>query len=240
MTLDARSQTILRAALESYIKTGEPVSSAWLFDHYHFGIKPAMIRHELNYLEEEGYLMQPHHSAGRVPTNKAYELYVRELLNGAETGGSLPQVQNKAVHPAKHPSSVDYFKARAWDALVSDISKQLGVLGVAWDSASDEVYADGLHNVVAGISAADARDIVQIVYDFEQLHQTFARVVSGIPPDDISVFVGRGNPVIASEEVSAIVTGYDVGRDRTVYVCAIGPKRMDYSKAIRFLTGLKN
>ena len=64
-----RTAQILEAAIQEFINTGEPVSSGLLYDRYDFGIKPAMIRLELDELEDGGYLEQPHHSAGRVPTD---------------------------------------------------------------------------------------------------------------------------------------------------------------------------
>jgi transcriptional regulator of heat shock response len=233
MSLDARSTIILQASIESYIKTGEPISSAWLFDHYDFGIKPAMIRHELNYLEEEGYLTQPHHSAGRVPTNKSYEWYVRDLLSN----DSSALVSSKS---ASRSQLADSFKARAWDLLVENLSHQLGVLGVAWDSSNQHVHTDGLHNVVAGVDWQDASEIIKIVYDFERLSHTLTRATDGFPVDDIAVFVGKRNPVIGSEEVAAMVAGYALDDGQVVYVCAVGPKRMNYAKVISTLQGLNN
>lgn len=237
MVLDSRSKTILQAAIEAYIKTGEPVSSAWLFDHYDFGIKSAMIRHELNYLEEEGYLAQPHHSAGRVPTNKAYELYVRDLLKAKDH-----PVPASAAATARQRSGGallrDYFKAGAWDDVVEQISDDLGVLGVAWDSRDRTLYAEGLHNIVAGVDPGQIDEIVKIVRDFEQLKNNGADLSRSAAPNQICAFVGKDNPVIDSEEVAAIAAGYRMGNGSVVYVWAIGPKRMNYSRAINLLQGL--
>ena len=79
--MNERTAQILEAAIQGFINTGEPVSSGWLFDHYDFGIKPAMIRLELDKLEDDGYLEQPHHSAGRVPTDVGYEFFAKQLLS---------------------------------------------------------------------------------------------------------------------------------------------------------------
>ena len=77
--LTERGQQILEAVIQGFIDTKEPVSSGWLYDQYDFGIKPAMIRLELDTLEDEGYLEQPYHSAGRIPTDAGYELFVSRL-----------------------------------------------------------------------------------------------------------------------------------------------------------------
>src|SRR5271155_5233346 len=82
--MNDRASQILEAAIQEFIDTGEPVSSGWLYNKYDFGIKPAMIRLELDALEDSGYLEQPYHSAGRVPTDEGYEFYVeRACLTGA-------------------------------------------------------------------------------------------------------------------------------------------------------------
>ncbi len=230
--LDSRSRTILNAALEAYIKTGEPVSSSWLFDHYNFGIKPAMIRHELNYLEEEGYLIQPHHSSGRVPTNKAYELYVRNLLESDQ--------RPKVPVTKSNIKTVDHFKARAWDLLVEHMSDELKALSVVWDDQQRQLYADGLHNVVAHLAVPDVDEIVKIIYDFEQLEKHMRAVSRDAPATDLSVFVGKENPVIGSEAVSAVVASYEMADGGSIYICTVGPKRMNYGKVIGLLQSLRS
>ena len=82
--LTERGEQILQAVIQGFIDTKEPISSGWLYDQYDFGIKPAMIRLELDALENDGYLEQPHHSAGRVPTDEGYELFVRHILAAQE------------------------------------------------------------------------------------------------------------------------------------------------------------
>src|SRR5690349_3367970 len=74
-----RSRRILYAAVTEYITTGEPVGSRKLARRYGLDVSPATIRNELADLEEHGYLMQPHTSAGRVPTDKGFRAFVDAL-----------------------------------------------------------------------------------------------------------------------------------------------------------------
>ncbi len=74
--LEDRRSEILRSLVECYIQTGAAVSSRTVLDHSNLGVSPATIRKELARLEEEGYVAQPHTSAGRVPTALAYRYYV--------------------------------------------------------------------------------------------------------------------------------------------------------------------
>ncbi|MFC3995480.1 heat-inducible transcriptional repressor HrcA [Nocardiopsis sediminis] len=77
--LDGRKLAVLRAIVEDYVSTNEPVGSKALADRHTLGVSPATIRNDMVALEEEGYITQPHTSAGRVPTDKGYRLFVDRL-----------------------------------------------------------------------------------------------------------------------------------------------------------------
>jgi heat-inducible transcriptional repressor len=77
--LDERKLTVLRAIVEDYVSTTEPVGSKSLVDRHHFGVSPATIRNDMAVLEEQGFIAQPHTSAGRIPTDKGYRLFVDRL-----------------------------------------------------------------------------------------------------------------------------------------------------------------
>ena len=77
--LDERKLTVLRAIVEDYVSTTEPVGSKSLVDRHHFDVSPATIRNDMAVLEEQGFIAQPHTSAGRVPTDKGYRLFVDRL-----------------------------------------------------------------------------------------------------------------------------------------------------------------
>src|SRR5450755_4953759 len=74
-----RRLAVLRAIVEDYVHTREPVGSKALVERHSLGVSPATIRNDMASLEEEGYIAQPHTSAGRVPTDKGYRLFVDRL-----------------------------------------------------------------------------------------------------------------------------------------------------------------
>ena len=80
MDLDGRKIAILKALIEDYIETAEPVGSRTIAKKCDIGLSSATIRNEMSDLEEMGYLAQPHTSAGRIPSNLAYRLYVDSLI----------------------------------------------------------------------------------------------------------------------------------------------------------------
>ena len=87
--LDDRKLSVLRAIVEDYVSTNEPVGSKTLVERHQLGVSPATVRNDMAALEEDGYITQPHTSAGRVPTDKGYRLFVDRMssvkpLSGAE------------------------------------------------------------------------------------------------------------------------------------------------------------
>jgi heat-inducible transcriptional repressor len=79
--LDERKLAVLRAIVEDYVATQEPVGSKTLVDRHALGVSPATVRNDMAALEEEGFIAQPHTSAGRIPTDKGYRLFVDRLAN---------------------------------------------------------------------------------------------------------------------------------------------------------------
>ena len=79
--LDARKVTILKAIIKTYLETGEPVGSRTISKFSDLKLSSATIRNEMSDLEEMGYIIQPHTSAGRIPSDKGYRFYVDEILS---------------------------------------------------------------------------------------------------------------------------------------------------------------
>lgn len=80
MQLDERKMKILQAIIRTYLETGEPVGSRTISKYTDLNLSSATIRNEMSDLEELGYIVQPHTSAGRIPSDKGYRLYVDELM----------------------------------------------------------------------------------------------------------------------------------------------------------------
>ena len=236
--MNPRSSHILEAAIQGFIDTGEPVSSGWLYTQYDFGIKPAMIRLELDALEEAGYLEQPYHSAGRVPTDRGYEFYAERALaekrNAAEEH-SRRELRSMFTH---------LFVRRAWPDLLAELSSELGLLSIALDSLNDEIYKTGLEALVNNLEWDDRAEISSVIRDFEAMDEILPRVAekmgdasNGSEDARPQVFIGKKSPVTKSENLSVVGGNYKVG-DATISIFVIGPKRMDYKRTIRIFRSL--
>src|SRR6186713_1446021 len=77
--VEDRKLAVLRAIVQDYVATQEPVGSKSLVERHQLGVSPATVRNDMAVLEEEGYIRQPHTSAGRIPTDKGYRLFVDKL-----------------------------------------------------------------------------------------------------------------------------------------------------------------
>lgn len=77
--LSERRLQVLRAIVQDYVGTEEPVGSKALTERHNLGVSPATVRNDMAVLEDEGFIAQPHTSAGRIPTDKGYRLFVDKL-----------------------------------------------------------------------------------------------------------------------------------------------------------------
>ena len=92
--MDERKLEVLRAIVTDYVSSQEPVGSKALVERHDLGVSPATVRNDMAALEEEGYITQPHTSAGRIPTDKGYRLFVDRL----GTVKPLSPAEQKAIH----------------------------------------------------------------------------------------------------------------------------------------------
>ena len=101
--LSDRRARVLALLIEEYVSWALPVGSRTLTQRYRLGVSPATVRNELSFLEDEGYISQPHTSAGRVPTDRGYRAFVNDLIASGvlqESSASpalIQHLKNKAL-----------------------------------------------------------------------------------------------------------------------------------------------
>ena len=149
--LSERRKKILNALVDSYITDAEPISSAAIKDKYMPDVSTATIRSELATLEEMGYLNQPHISAGRVPSSKAYKFYVDNILSSE---AQFDEQEIKSVLATKYASIKEIVKDSA--KIVSDVTNYTSMLMI---SSTDNITV----NDVKVIDMYDGTALVLIV-----------------------------------------------------------------------------
>ncbi len=136
--LSDRERRVLEAVIQSYVETAEPAGSRTISRRFGLGVSPATIRNTMSDLEEKGFLFHPHTSAGRVPTDKAYRVYVDGLMR-------LPAIDSTARQQLR--SEIDA-GGTAIEAILRRAAQMLGVLtqelGVALGPSLEEAVLERL------------------------------------------------------------------------------------------------
>jgi heat-inducible transcriptional repressor len=122
--LEGRPREILKLIIRSYIASGEPVGSRTLSKSLDWKLSPATLRNIMSDLEDAGYLTQPHTSAGRVPSEKAYRFYVDSLPESSGVSKSDERMINRILAESATPEEM---MSRA-SFLLSDMSKNVGIV----------------------------------------------------------------------------------------------------------------
>ena len=222
--LDERSRLILEAVIRDYIESGEPVSSGSVFRRHKFGIKPAMIRSVLSRLTDQGFLNQPHHSAGRVPSDLGYEFFAARAIADAR----------ERLHESD--KFLELLERGMWDDLVRDLSGYLGLATVAENFGQGIVRKRGLEELFRHLAINSKEEAVEVVKDFETIEDRLDKLERDV--NEIGVYVGSKSPITKSEELSVVASRYETD-DGPLLLLAIGPKRMNYEKVARVFKGLK-
>lgn len=134
--LNERERRVLEAVIQSYVETAQPAGSRTISRRFELGVSPATIRNTMSDLEEKGYLYHPHTSAGRVPTDVAYRVYVDSLLPRVPL--ALPEQERLSAQIATGGNAVESILRRAAQSL-GVITQELGIaLGPRLDDSTLE------------------------------------------------------------------------------------------------------
>jgi len=223
-----RTEAILEASVQDFIRTGEPITSSGLFERYDFGIKPAMIRWELHNLAHEGYFYQNHPSGGRIPSDKAYRFLVRKLM----------QEKNERTQSTRQngPSTALFENERK--RFVDNMADTLDVLGICYEADSDTVYRSGIRDLLDSVGQFTREDVLEITEDVEQVPERIHKRRKWWEAADEwpQIFIGE-NPLTRNSHLSVMI-GKVTGQEQCL-VIAIGAKRMNYEKALRWFRQLE-
>lgn len=228
--LTERQKDILWSIIEEHIKAAEPVSSKSLADKRGFEIGAPMIRKEMNQLEQEGYLIQPHTSAGRIPADKAYRLYIQEKMGKTK-------VENKICLSQKETEKIKSSLNRKWSdnqsllkevsKIASDISKELSVSGKL---GGENSFMCGFSNLFDEPELRSFDNMNQIMRFMDNIDRYFDSLWDRILREDLQVFIGSENPIKEINEFTLITGKYQLPEGDQGFVSIIGPKRMNYKR----------
>lgn len=216
--MDSRRAKILAHIIEEYIATAAPVGSGPLAEKYFSDLSSATIRNDMAALEEEGYIYQPHVSAGRIPTLDGYRYYIDHLL---DRGRELTATEERALRTAcQSLQGAEAVKAVAKAMAETADSAVLVGFGPM------DVYYTGISNVFRQPEFSQHALVYSMSAIIDHLDETMTRIYNDMT-DDIRVLLGDDNPFGSLSSV--IMTRYRTS-DSEGLVGILGPSRMDYAR----------
>lgn len=231
--LTARQIQILRAVIEEFINTAEPVGSETIDKKYSIGVSPATIRNEMVYLEKQGYLKKSHSSAGRLPTPLAMKLFVNELMKERELSvADEVSAKEKIWNSRKEMDELLYQMTR----VLADKSKALCVTMFN----EDRMYQSGYANLLQMPEFFDItvmRNVLQLSEEAKLLGEIFE---SDTSENLVHVMYGSEMGNIHLEPVGMIHMSFKID-NKKVHVGVLGSSRFDYPYVIpimKYLRGL--
>ena len=222
--MNIRQQKILSAIIEEYTKTAIPVGSQILASKYHFAVSTATLRNDMTVLEKEGYLYQPHISAGRIPTDKGYRYFVEEIMKDKELSKD-----------EQHKLQREFLKLKAQNTRLTKTSAKLlshlsGNLAISGVIDKDEFADFGMRELMEEPEFRDLDDMCRLVETLDYVDEKFDKLMKGIKLGETKIFIGKENPIEEISNCSMIVSPYKLKTGEKGILALIGPKRMKYAK----------
>lgn len=222
--MDNRQKQLLSAIIELYTKTALPVGSQALLDNYHFGVSSATLRSDMVILEEDGYLYQPHTSAGRIPTDQGYRKYVEEMM-GEKT---LPRKDQERLQAELLMLKAKHLRlGRTTAKLLSALSGNLAVSGIV---DKDEFYDFGMKEMIEKPEFQEIDELCRLVETLDSLDEKLDGIMLKLKDGETQIFIGNENPIRGIDNCSMVVAPYQNKAGERGMLAIIGPKRMDYAK----------
>lgn len=231
MHLSVRQTQILKAVIEEYISTAEAVGSQVLEKKYNLGVSPATIRNEMGYLTDQGFLRQPHTSAGRIPTPLALRFYVDNLMQEKQ----LSVADEVSAREEVWDSRFDFDKLMRQAAI--SLATRTHTLSVA---ASDDgyVYFSGVANILNMPEFFDidvARTVLTLLDEDKRLRQLFFERVyteGVLGQDPVHIVFGSDLDWPFFDPISITFVHFTIGSSKQGTLGVIGPCRLNFSQVI--------
>jgi heat-inducible transcriptional repressor len=221
-----RQRLILAAIIEQHAEIAAPVGSVMLAKL--FGVSSATIRSEMAKLEEMGYIVQPHTSAGRIPTDAGYRFYVNSLN---EAQAEHPQLLDRSARAIDARVSgagdrADRAIRSAVDSLV-ELTQNLGIATIG-----DELYLSGIGNLFSQPEFMQGEHAQQVARLLDNLEPWLREAR---PNEPLNVYIGAENPIGKASGATLIISKFRSPYSDNSYIGVLGPTRQSYAKVMRLV-----
>jgi heat-inducible transcriptional repressor len=211
-----RQKQILSAIVEQYAEVASPVGSNLLAKA--FAVSSATVRAEMADLERLGYIMQPHTSAGRVPTDRGYRFYVNHLAEEKET--FVERRGERAFTARVQDGNVPDHTIRTTVDTLVELTHNLGLATIG-----NQLYMSGLSNLFGQPEFMHAGQVQQVARLLDNLEPWLREAA---PNQPLSVYIGSENPIGRSAGCSLIISKFHSPYSDRSYIGVLGPTRQSY------------
>lgn len=221
--------------VETHIETAAPVGSCMLRDRYHMDYSPATLRHEMGVLEEVGYLVQPHTSSGRVPTDRGYRYYVDHAIQpGAEADGVTGLAGDLLGFSKEIPETESLLEeaSRLLAVLAREASLVIRPQTQQGGGNRVKLYLQGSTHILEKPEFQDVSKARNLFRVFEEKARLAEWIPAPAADHEVSVRIGQENEPEALHDCSVISAQYALPGEVSGTIAIVGPKRMRYSQTI--------
>jgi heat-inducible transcriptional repressor len=194
VVVEDRKLAVLRAIVEDYVSTEEPVGSRALVERHQLGVSPATVRNDMAALEEEGFITQPHTSAGRVPTDKGYRLFVDRLTTVKPMSAAEKRAISTFLDGAVDLDDVVQRSVR----LLAQLTRQVAVVQYPTLARSTVRHVELL-------ALAPARLLVVLILSTGRVEQRLVELAEPLGDDALTELRALVNRSATGEHISAAV-----------------------------------
>jgi len=225
---ETRKKEVLAAAIDSYVNSAMPVSSEALARDYHFNLSAATIRNVLAALERQGYLMHPHTSAGRIPTQEGYRYYVDYLMK-----------EIRFISEEKFRIEAEYKKnVKQLEVLLDKTSQILSDLthcaGIVSLQANGRLFYKGTSFIIEQPEFNNIEKIKKVLRLLEEKEQIL-EIINRDLKKRIEIYIGDELDCEDINSCSLVVSHYHLHNKPLGSLAILGPTRMHYPKVISTL-----
>jgi heat-inducible transcriptional repressor len=220
--MNTRQQKILSAVIEEYTSSAVPVGSVVLTSKYGFKISSATIRNDMTQLEKEGFLYQPHISAGRIPTDKGYKYFVEEVMKDQEL--SLAEQKKMQAELLKLKAQHNRL-SRTTAKLLSSFTGSFAINRLEKDFSEF-----GIRELLEQPEFREVDEFCKVAEALDYIDENIDTILKGVKPGETKIFIGKENPIKEISNCSMVVSPYKTKKGEKGVLAIIGPKRMKYAK----------
>jgi len=215
--MEERKKQILNIIIKEHIETAAPVGSSVLVNKYKLDISPATVRNIMAQLEDEGYIIQPHTSAGRIPTEEAYRLILEDNKKENIRKSEIKLIEDICLQD-------DY-------RVIAKALAELTGNAVFWAKHRNDLYYTGISNLFHQPEFRETKNLYDIGDIIDRMDEILGKIFDniGFEPETL---IGEDNPF--GNFCSSIVVKYKDGSNIGLFGI-LAPMRMDYEKNLSII-----